>query len=107
VLFLRNRVNTGMVIVNFQDLGPVLPYAPSRQELHEVLSGCHDLLQEYTWRELDAVIGDWELALTWASLDDHVNSEWYSRALVCVCLRGLRGEILPKFTVISPGDTKY
>jgi hypothetical protein len=44
---------------------------------------------------------EWETALIWRSLEsDPVDDEWYYRALLLTCIRGLQGDICPDFYTI-------
>ena len=94
-----------MIIVNFNSIACVPPIPVDVPELKEILRGCEMLLEENTYEELTESLDEWELGLAYC-LPDEISAEWYTHALICICLRGLRGEKRPKFTVISPGETK-
>jgi hypothetical protein len=87
-----------MVVVNLQQIGPVPHRFVSREDLATVLAAAEEIISDTPWDELTAILCDWETGLTWRSLDSRpVEDAWYTRALLVVCLRGLRGEMAPDF----------
>ena len=47
---------------------------------------------------MQQILNEWECALIWDSMTaGAVTPEWYYRALLLTCVRGLRGEITPQF----------
>jgi hypothetical protein len=91
-----------VIIVNFSDIAPVPPATVYAEELREILRGCNEMLIDYTEDELTQCLNDWETALCYMTLAHEAQTpDWYTRALVCICLRGLRGEVMPKFSVIN------
>ena len=96
-----------MILVDFREYGPVHPYAPDRVELDAIYSGCQDMMTEYTREDLETIRNEWDMALTWRAFDGPVDVDWYTRALVCICLGGLLGVSRPNFTWFSSDETKY
>jgi hypothetical protein len=94
-----------MVMIDFAQIGPVAPYLSSHADLVEVLAAAEQIMVSHTESDLDEVLDQWEMGLTWRSLDGTgVDDAWYVRALLLVCLRGLRGESAPKFTLLPGRD---
>lgn len=88
-----------MIIVSFNDIAPVAPQNVDKSILAAVLYGCNKLLDEATYDEITQSLTDWETDLFMNSLAP--DDDWYTRALVCICLRGLRGELRPNILNIS------
>lgn len=94
-----------MVIVNLTELGPVAPRWVNRAELATTLEAAEEIMADVPAAELAAILTEWELGLTWRSLEaTPVDDAWYHRALLVTCLRGLRGEIQPSFYWITDND---
>jgi hypothetical protein len=88
-----------MVLINFAKFGPVPPRLVLKPELRAIYTGAQNLLADYSWEEVEHFIKDWEIALMWTSRSEQdVTDEWYTRALIIMCLRGLMGQIRPEFT---------
>jgi len=87
-----------VIIVNFSTLANVPPQNVHKDVLAAVLYGCNKLLDESTYDELSDSLRDWEYELFSSEM---VDDDWYTRALVCMCLRGLRGESRPNILNIS------
>jgi hypothetical protein len=71
--------------------------------MQSVLAGSLLLQERYTPEHLARSLDAWETALLWSSLEtgwepDH---QWTRCALVCMCLRGLRGEAEPDISIID------
>jgi len=92
-----------MVIVNFTSLAATIPPGLfDRQELQDILAVAEALIANHTADFIEAAIVDWEIALLWTvQREEPRDQAWYQRALLLICLRGLRGEIRPDFTWIS------
>lgn len=91
-----------MIIVNLQQIGPVPHRFCELGELTAVLGAAEEIIAETDWATLTEILCEWETALTWASLDDTpVSEEWYYRALLVTCIRGLRGEMRPEFYTVA------
>ena len=91
-----------MIVVNLQQLGPVPHKFCSREELAVVLAVAEAIMADTEPDVLAEILAEWATALTWASLDqDPVGEEWYYRALLVTCCRGLRGEMRPQFYLID------
>jgi len=87
-----------MVVVNLQQIGPVPHRFVSGAELATVLEAAEEIIQDTPWDELATILCEWETGLTWRSLEPApVDEAWYTRALLVLCLRGLRGEMAPDF----------
>lgn len=91
-----------MIVVNLQQIGPVPHKFCSREELAVVLSTAEEIMADTDAEVLEEILAEWETALTWASLEPGgVTEEWYYRALLVTCCRGLRGEMTPQFYTID------
>ena len=85
-----------MIIVDFHEYGPVAPRTIDPHELREIYRGCRAMMAEFEPDHIQELLEDWEIALAWSSTDGApVAADWYTRALVVMCLRGLRGERAP------------
>lgn len=94
-----------MIIVNLQSIGPVPHKFCSKADLMAIFKTACEILDETEDDILDKLLDDWEAALTWRSLDElPVDEAWYTRALLVICLRGMRGEIAPQFYCINKDD---
>lgn len=96
------HLNTSMIVVNLQQIGPVPHKFCEVGELAAVLAAGEEIIAETDYDTLAEILCEWETALTWASLDDSpVTEEWYYRALLVLCIRGLRGEMRPEFYTVA------
>jgi hypothetical protein len=87
-----------MVVVNLQQIGPVPHRFVSREDLACVLEAAEEIRSDTPEEELTQILSEWETGLTWRSLEPTpVEDAWYTRALLVLCLRGLRGEMAPDF----------
>ena len=94
-----------MVVVNLQQIGPVAPRFVSRAELAVIHESATEIIADTPESDLDEILNEWETGLTWRSLEARpVDDAWYTRALLVICLRGLRGEISPQFYWLSKDD---
>lgn len=93
-----------MIIVSFTDIAPVPPCPFHKDELIEILRGCELLIETNDKESLEDEVESWELALLYTCRD--CDDDWYTHALICVCLRGLFGDTLPKFMIIEPRNNK-
>jgi len=94
-----------MIVVNLQHIAPVAPMQVTPAVLQEVLSTAEDLLATTPEEVMDEILEEWAIGLAWAAVTDSVpNSDWYLRALLLTCCRGLRGESAPKFYFIGSAD---
>jgi hypothetical protein len=86
-----------MPVAFLQHLGPVAPREYTARELRDILHSCETLLASGAPEDaLDDWLDKQETALTWRALDvELVDAEWYARAMLIECLRGLRGERAP------------
>jgi len=82
-----------VIIVSFSEIADVPPQNVQTDILKTVLKDAHDLIDMVSYDSLSQTLVDWESDLFLESL--HPNDIWYTRALFCICLRGLRGEIRP------------
>jgi hypothetical protein len=95
------HLNKTMIVVNLQQIG----FVPHRFCCAEELSVVHSIAQEIMAQTepdiLDEILTEWETALIWRSMETRpVDDEWYYRALLLTCCRGLRGEMSPDFYTI-------
>ena len=91
-----------MIVVNLQQIGPVPHRFCSPEELAVVLAVAEEIQQDTEYDDLTQILVEWETALTWRSFESGpVDEEWYYRALLVTCLRGLRGETAPQFYTID------
>jgi hypothetical protein len=87
-----------MIVVNLQQIGPCEPRFCEPEELAVVLEIAQDIMDTTETDVLTQILEEWETALCWRSLDtEPVDDEWYYRALLLTCIRGLRGEMRPVF----------
>jgi hypothetical protein len=87
-----------MIVVNLQQIGPCEPRFCEPAELQVILSTAEEIMAATDAATLDRILQNWETALCWRSLEPApVTDEWYYRALVLTCIRGLRGEMTPSF----------
>jgi hypothetical protein len=91
-----------MIVVNLQQIGPVPHKFCSREELAIILSVAEQIQATTDEDTLSQILVEWETALTWDSITaGAVGEEWYYRALLVTCLRGLRGEMRPEFYTVT------
>ena len=83
-----------MILVNLNHLAPVPPYSVTIEDLRQILFNCWDMYEEFEEEALTQLLSDWETALSYVTIQS-VTDEWYIRAVICVRLRGLRGEECP------------
>ena len=94
-----------MVVVNLQQIGLVPHRFVSTEDLGTILQAAEEIISDTDHAELDHILADWETGLTWRSLETApVEDAWYTRALLVLCLRGLRGEMAPDFYYLG-GDS--
>jgi hypothetical protein len=88
-----------MIVVNLQHCGPVPHKFCSTEELAVVLAVAEEILADQPDDEImTQILAEWECALLWDSMASKtVTEQWYYRALLLTCVRGLRGEIQPQF----------
>jgi hypothetical protein len=90
-----------MIVVNLQQIGFVPHKFCDAEELAVVLHIAEEIMAATDADRLNEILIEWETALIWRSLDlAPVDDEWYYRALLLTCCRGLRGEIAPVFYTI-------
>ena len=96
------RLNRIVIIVNLQQIGPVPHRFCSREELAVVLETAEEIMATTDTETLTESLEEWEIGLTWASLDPQpVDDEWYYRALLLTCCRGLLGQMRPVFYTLA------
>jgi hypothetical protein len=87
-----------MIVVNLQQIGPCMPRFCEPAELAVVLEIAEEIMDTTEPDCLVDTLIEWETALCWRSLEvDPLTDEWYYRALLLTCIRGLRGEMRPVF----------
>jgi hypothetical protein len=90
-----------MIVVNLQQLGLVPHKTCSPEELAVVYGIAQDIMATTETDVLAEILIEWETALIWRSLEaGPVGEEWYYRALLLTCIRGLQGDIRPDFYTI-------
>jgi uncharacterized protein YmfQ (DUF2313 family) len=94
-----------MIVVNLQQIGPCAPRFCEPAELAVIYTIAQDIMAATDPDTLADILAEWETALCWRSLEEPaVGDEWYYRALLLTCCRGLRGEMTPVFYTISQRD---
>ena len=84
-----------MVIVNLTHIADIPDRVSSREELAIVLETAEEILESTPAEVLLEIMSEWETALVYAA--DVPGEEWYWRALLLTCCRGLLGLHRPKF----------
>jgi len=84
-----------MVIVNLKHIADIPDRICTREELRVVLDTAEEILDSTPDDVLVEIMMDWETALVYGS--DVRGEEWYWRALLLTCCRGLLGIHRPKF----------
>ena len=91
-----------MIVVNLQQIGPVPHKFCEPEELAVVYTIAQEIMADTPDDVLTEILTEWETALTWRSFEaEPVGEEWYYRALLLTCCRGLRGEMRPVFYSIA------
>jgi hypothetical protein len=94
-----------MILIDFRDFGPVAPRAYNREDLQEILASSQALLADFTPEDISEFLCDWTATLMWSAISEgSVDDTWYDRAVIVLCLRGLRGELQPKFLNFNSRD---
>ena len=88
-----------MIIVSFNQIANVPPQNVQGQVLRNILHDAQILIDNIDYTALTSSLIDWECDLFMSS--ESPDQDWYTRALVCICLRGLRGETCPNILNIS------
>jgi hypothetical protein len=87
-----------MIVVNLQQIGPSMPRYCEPEELTVIYGVAQDIMATCETETLTHILVEWETALCWRSLEtEPLDDEWYYRALLLTCIRGLRGEMRPVF----------
>jgi hypothetical protein len=90
-----------MIVVNLQQLGLVPHKTCSPEELAVVYEIAKEIMASTETDLLADILTEWETALIWRSLESQpVDEQWYYRALLLTCIRGLQGDIRPDFYTI-------
>jgi len=90
-----------MIVVNLQQLGLVPDKTCSPEELAVVYEIAKEIMGSTETDVLADILNEWETALIWRSLESApVDEQWYYRALLLTCIRGLQGDIRPDFYTI-------
>jgi hypothetical protein len=88
-----------MIIVSFSEIADVPPQNVHKEVLSTILHDAEELIDIVDYDALTETLGEWEADLFMNSVNP--DDDWYTRALVCICLRGLRGECRPNILNIS------
>jgi len=92
-----------MIVVNLQHIAPVAPMQVTVATLEEVRVTAEEILADTPESVMDEILDEWAISLAWrATGPAPVDSDWYLRALLLTCCRGLRGESAPKFYFLGP-----
>lgn len=60
------------------------------------------MFDDFSEDDLTQLLTDWEAALSYIATGSiEISDDWYIRALICICLRGLRGEECPNIINFS------
>ena len=89
-----------MVIVNLKHIADIPDRVCSREELAIVLETAEEIVELTPEDVLAEIMSEWETALIWAQAAP--GEEWYWRALLLTCCRGLLGLHRPKFACFYP-----
>ena len=81
--------------MHFDDYGLAQPQLMHSQELAELYSGACAMLEEFEPEVIEEMLDTWEIGLHWTSVSTTLDPDWYTRAALVMCLRGLRGERKP------------
>jgi hypothetical protein len=91
-----------MIVVNLQQIGLVPHRFCCPEELAVIYAIAQEIMADTEPDILNEILVEWETALIWRSLESApVDDEWYYRALLLTCCRGLRGDTAPDFYTIS------
>jgi len=91
-------LNTHMTFVDFTDYGIENSLPIDCTELIAIKSGADYIYQEFSAQHIDQLVDQWETALRYHALGpDALTDDWFTRALLCIALRGMRGQRRPKF----------
>jgi len=85
--------------VNFSEIANVPPQDVHPTVIHTVYTDAQELIESCDPDSLNETLLDWEVDLVMT----HANptEDWYTRALLLICLRGLRGDLRPNILNIS------
>lgn len=89
-----------MIFVDFSDYGmqdfwyPVEP-----EELRAIGAGAQRMIERYQPDVCELMLTDWEIDLLWRVREQKgcVEDDWFTRALLCIAIRGFRGDVAPRF----------
>jgi hypothetical protein len=91
-----------MIIVDFSEYltdneHSWFPVEP--EELRAVGAGAQRMIERYTDATCELMLVGWEIELMRRARDmqDAVDEDWFVRALLCIALRGYRGDSAPRF----------
>ena len=88
-----------MIIVNFSEIANVPPQDVNPQLLRIIYQDAQELIATCDADSLNETLLDWEADLVMKSCQP--DDDWYTSALVLICLRGLRGDLRPNILNIS------
>jgi hypothetical protein len=89
-----------MIFVDFSDYGmDDFWYPVDPDELCAIGSGAARMIERYQPDVCELMLTDWEIDLLWRVRETEgcVEDEWFTRALLCIAIRGLRGDTAPRF----------
>ena len=88
-----------MIIVSFNQIADVPPQDIPPFVMRSILHDAQVLIDTVDKEALAETLCEWECDLFMESKD--LTQDWYIRGLMCICLRGLRGESRPNVLNIS------
>lgn len=89
-----------MMFVDFSDYGVDDYWYPVDQdELLAVGAGAQRMIEQYREATCELMLTSWEIGLRNRAreLEGFVDDDWFIRALLCIALRGYRGDSAPRF----------
>ena len=94
-------LNTCMVLLDFREYGSAAPRIMDRYELDLIWSSAQEIHRDFSASAVEQLLADWEIGLTWTSIETQVDADWYTRAALVMALRGLRGDRKPTWIHIA------
>jgi hypothetical protein len=98
--FQKNTLNSCMIFVDFSEYGlddffyPVEP-----EELCAIGAGAQQMIERYEASVCELMLVGWEIDLLRQARRHNgcVPDQWFTRALLCIAIRGYRGDVAPRF----------
>lgn len=89
-----------MTFVDFSDYGlEDFWYPVDPDELCAIGSGAARMIERFEHDVCELMLVSWEIDLLECVRESNgcVEDEWFTRALLCIALRGMRGDTAPRF----------